>query len=413
LVGGTVLAQVGASFRSGGGVMLSWTQLEQLERFDSAGARVLSLSLRLDPARQATRSWRIAFKSLVQDVSATLTDAERKDLDREVQRVTEWFDVREPSELGLILFSCTLRDLWMTYSVNAPVRDHLAFDIRPDIAALVELVDDYERFAVALVSKDKARLFTVFAGAIEETIAFEDFVPGKTDAGGWKQSKIQRHHELHVLWHLKKAVAYLSTLQSRHNFDRLILMGPVEATSELRRILPHVLETRVAAVVPAEEDVSDAKILEKALEVERRIEADAEDRLVSQVLEAAGSGGRATCGVDMTLEALWAGDIRTLLIAEALQLTGTECSNCRHLARGNISTCPSCGGPTHVLRDFSHQIEGRAVEQSARVEVVHGVAADRLNKAGEGLAAFLRFPWPPRMKDDPAVQPEPQPARQP
>ena len=279
---------------------------------------------------------------------------------------------------------------------------------RPDIAALLELVDDYERFAVALVSKDKARLFTVFAGAIEETIAFEDFVAGKTDAGGPRQSKIQRHHELHVLWHLKKVVAHLSKLQRRHNFDRLILMGPVEAASELREILPHVLKTRVAAVLPTAADVTDAEILEKAIEVERRIEADAEDRLVRQVVEAAGSGGRAACGVDATLEALWAGDIRTLLIAEALQLTGTECANCRRLHRGNTSICPSCGALTHVLRDFSRQIEGRAVEQSARVEVVHGVAADRLNKAGEGLAAFLRFPWPTRMKDAPALQPEPE-----
>jgi peptide subunit release factor 1 (eRF1) len=393
--------------------MLSWKQLEQLERFDSAGTRVLSLSLNLNPTRQATRSYRIAFKSLVKEVSATLTEAERRDLAGEVQRVTEWFDQREPPALGLILFSCTPRDLWLTYFVDAPVRDHLAFDVRPDIAALLELVDDYERFAVTLVSKDKARLFTVFAGAIEETIAFEGFVPGKTDAGGLKQSKIQRHHELHVLWHLKKVVAYLLKLQSRHNFDRLILMGPVEATSELQEILPHVLKTRVAAVLPTEEDVTDAEILEKAIGVERRIEADAEDRLVSQVVEAAGSGGRATCGVDATLEALWAGDIRTLLIAEALQLTGTECSNCRRLHRGNISICPSCGAPTHVLRDFSHQIEGRAVEQSARVEVVHGVAADRLNNAGAGLAAFLRFPWPTRMKDEPALQPEPQVARQP
>lgn len=392
--------------------MLSWKQLEQLERFDSAGARVLSLSLNLNLTRQATRSYRIAFKSLVKEVSATLAEAERGDLAREAQRVTEWFDQREPQALGLILFSCTPRDLWLTYSVHPPVPDHLAFEVRPDIAALAEFVDDYERLAVALVSKDKARLFTVFAGAIEERIAFEDVVPGKIDAGGPKQSKIQRHHEQHVLWHLKKVVAHLSQLKSRHNFDRLILMGSVEATSELQKILPHELKTRVAAVLSAERDVTDAAILEKTIEVERRLEADAEDRLVSQVIEAAGSGGRATCGVDATLEALWVGDIRTLLIAEALQLTGTECSNCRRLHRGNMPTCPSCGAPTRPLRDFSHQLEGRAVEQSARVEVVHGVAADRLNNAGEGLAAFLRFPRAP-MKDEPTLAPEPQSPRRP
>ena len=109
--------------------MLSWKQLEQLERFDGAGTCVSSLSLNLNPTRQATRSYRIAFKTLVKEASATLTEAERRDLAREVQRVTEWFDQREPPALGLILFCCTPHDLWLTYLVKAPVRDHLAFDV--------------------------------------------------------------------------------------------------------------------------------------------------------------------------------------------------------------------------------------------------------------------------------------------
>jgi peptide subunit release factor 1 (eRF1) len=388
--------------------MLTWEQVEQLARFDGTGARVLSLYLALDPTRQSTRSHRIEFKDLVKEIAGMLTEAERNDLDREAERVTEWFDrLDEPQGLGLILFSCTPRDLWLTHFVNVSVQDHLAFDFRPDIAGLLELVDDYERFAVAFVTKDKARVFTVFAGAIEEIEVLEDFVPGKTDMGGLKQSTIQRHHELHVLWHLKKVAAHLSTLQSRRSFDRLIIMGPVEATTEFQEILPQSLKMRIAAVVRGDESATNAEILKHALEAERRIEADAEERLATEVVEMAGSGGRATCGVDPTLEALWAGDIRTLVIAEAVELTGTECSNCGRLHRGNAPICPTCGGSTHILSDFSHQIAGRAVEEGGRVEVVHGAAARRLNTAGEGLAAFLRFPWPIHLpeKDEPAVQP--------
>jgi peptide subunit release factor 1 (eRF1) len=404
---------IGSRFGAGsdlaGGGMLSWEDVEQLERFESAGARVLSLSLDLGPARQATRAYRIAFKDLVKEASRTLTEADRNDLAREAERVTDWLDRSDvPKGRGLFLFSCAPRGLWLSRVVNVPVRDHLVFDVRPDSAGLLELVDDYERFAVAHVSKDKARLFTVFAGAIEELDAFEDFVPGKTDAGALKQSNIQRHHEVHVLWHLEKVVAHLSKLQSRRHFDRLIIMGPVEATTELQQILPHVLETRVAAVVRAEEHVTNAEILKKALEVERRIESDAEDRLVGQVVETARSGGRATCGIDPTLEALWVGDIRTLVIAEAMRLTGVECTNCGRLHRGSMSTCPTCGGAARTLPDFSHQIAARAFDQRARVEVVHGVPAERLTRAGEGLAAFLRFPLPARISNhaEPGVQPD-------
>ena len=380
--------------------MLSWEQLEELERFDGAGARVLSLYLNLESQRHATRSDRIEFKNLVKELSETLTKSERHNLSREADRVAEWLDRHNQRHgLGMFVFSCTPRNLWLTQFVNVPVSDHLAFDVRPDIAGLLELLDEYERFAVALVSKDKARIFTVFAGAIEEMDVFKDDVPGKIDAGVLKQSKIERHHDLHVMWHLRKVVAHLSKLQLRRNFDRLIIMGPVEATTELQRNLPRVLKTRVAAIVPADEDATQAEILEQALEVERRIEADAEERLVGEVIETARSGARATCGVDATLEALWAGDIRTLLIAQGVALTGTECSNCGRLHRGTLSICSSCGALTHGLPDFSHSLAGRVVGQGGRVEVVHAAAAERLNNEGEGLAAFLRFPWRTRVPE--------------
>ncbi len=375
--------------------MLSWQHLDQLVLFDGAGERVLSLYLDLEPAQRTTRTYRIQFKDLVKAASEGLSETERHHLAREADRVNRWLDRLDRSRgLGLMLFSCIPRALWLTDLVNVRVRNHLAFDVRPDVAGLLEIVDDYERFAVALVSKDKARIFMVFAGSIEEIDVFEDWVPARTDTGRLNQSRNQRHHDVHVLWHLKKVVVHLSTLQSRSHFDRLLIMGPVEATSALQELLPHSLKTSVAALVRAEADATSAEILERALEVERRIEADTEDRLVTEVVEMAGSGARATCGVDATLEALWAAGIRTLIIAETMQLSGTECSNCGRLHRGHASICPNCGAATHVLPDFNHQVAGRAAEQGGRVEVVHGAAAKRLDKAGEGLAAFLRFTLP-------------------
>jgi hypothetical protein len=76
----------------------------------------------------------------VKEVSGTLTRAERHALAREAARVIEWLDRRdEPQGLGLILFSCAPRDRWLVHFVNVPVRDHLAFDVRPDIAGLPQL----------------------------------------------------------------------------------------------------------------------------------------------------------------------------------------------------------------------------------------------------------------------------------
>ena len=384
--------------------MLTWEQIEELERFDGGGTPVLSVYLDLQPASQVKRSYRVEFKDLVKEAAGRLTEPERRDLAREAERVNEWLDLTgQPRGLGVIIFSCTPRNLWLAYLVPIAVRSHLAFEAKPDIAGLLELVDEHERFVVALVSKDKARLFTAFAGAIEEIDAFKDFVPGKTDAGALKQSHIQRHHELHVLWHLKRVVQYLSTLQRRRNFDRLIIAGPVEVTSELQHMLPHVLRTRLAAVIRAEVDATNAEVLDNVLEVEQRIEAEGEDRLVADVVEMAGSGGRATCGVGPTLDALWIGDVRVLVVADGMMLRGTECSNCRYLQQGSAQSCTKCSAATHAVHDLVHRITGRAVEQSGRVEIVHGRAAQRLSTAGDGLGALLRYPWPAGMLESPGT----------
>ena len=78
------------------------------------------------------------------------------------------------------------------------------------MAPLLELVDEFERYAIALVDKEKARLFTFFASEIEEMESFKDFVFGKSDQGGVSQARYQQHHEAHVYWHLKRVAQHMT-----------------------------------------------------------------------------------------------------------------------------------------------------------------------------------------------------------
>jgi peptide subunit release factor 1 (eRF1) len=260
------------------------------------------------------------------------------------------------------------------------------------VAPLLEVTDEYERYAVALVEKDRARLFSVFMGALEESDALRDEqVPARHDQGGVSQSHFQRHHDLHVLWHLKRVAGRLAALFRRRPFDRLILAGPEEVTSELRALLPDALARRVAAVVPLETSANEREVLEKTLEIEARVEREAEERLIQELLETAGAGGRATRGLAPTLEALWLGEVRTLVVADGAEAEGSECPRCGRLEAGDIATCPACGNAMRSVHDVFHRAMARTIEQAGRVEVVHGDAARRLLEAGGGLGALLRF----------------------
>jgi peptide chain release factor subunit 1 len=371
--------------------MLTREQLRELEALDAGEASVLSVYLQLGPEPQVRRSFRVVFADLADEARAQLGKAARERFAAEVARVQSWLDGNQPRGNALALFSCQPRGLWQTYVVQVPLGDQLAFEPRPDVVPLLKLLDDNERYAVALVDKERARLFTVFLGEIEESEAFLDAVPGKHARGGFSQKQIQRHHDQHVRWHLEHVAKQLTALFQRQPFDRLIVAGPAEATSDLRHLLPHALAQRLVAMIPAQTTANLGEVLEMTLAIERRVEGEAEERLVRELLDAAQAGLRATSGLEPTLESLWLRKVRTLAVADGLRSSGSECTNCAWLEAGEVAQCPACGSPMRPVHDLFHRAMEQALEQDGSVEVVHGKAAQRLMEAGDGLGAIVRY----------------------
>jgi peptide chain release factor subunit 1 len=375
--------------------MLTEERIRQLQALDGLGARVLSVYLDLDPASQVWRTYRVAFEDLVKDLGERLAERDRKELSAEASTVQAWLESQEPRGLGLTVFSCTPRTLWHAEFLAVRVRNHLAFGPSPDVAPLLEIMDEHERYAVIVVDKVTARLFTVFAGEIEEQAGFRDeLTVAGHDQGGLSESRDQRHHDTRVYGHLKRVAQRLVEIHRRRPFDRLIVAGPEEAATEFRRLLPRALAHRVTAVVRGETLASEQALLEKTLEIERRIERETEDRLLALLVDMAGPGGRASLGVGPTLAALWADMVQTLVLSHGRAVSGSACPNCLRLDQGSVGSCPACGHATRPVHDLVHRAMARAVEQSASVEVLHGAAARRLMDLGAGMGALLRYPSP-------------------
>lgn len=375
--------------------MLTPEEIDRLESFDGHDAMVLSAYLDLDAARRIKRSYLIAFEDLIKAMREKVTEGlAREQLAHEAARAREWLESRELSGKGLALLACSPKNFWSTYVLAVRVREHVAFERRPDVAPLFELVDEYERYAVAHVEKNAVRLFSVYLGDIEDSMALADpLVPAKHDQGGLSQLKYQHHHDTHVDWLLKRAAQGLTELHRRRRFGRLILTGPEEATSALRRLLPRPLARLVVAVAPVQASAGDAEILRATLEVERRLEREAEERLLKELLDLAGPAGRTILGVVPTLDALWADMVQILVVADGFHATGSECANCGRLELEGVETCPSCGKAMSPLHEVLHRAMGRAREQAASVEIVHGAAARLLQETGGGLGAFVRYRW--------------------
>lgn len=371
--------------------MLTEKEVEKLGTFDAGGHRVLSVYLNLGPERQVQRTYRVLFGDLVKQIEMGLDDAERKALQLEAGRVQEYLIAEPPQGKGLVLFSCTPRNLWQVYHTPVPVADEVHYDSRPYARPLIDLIDEFERYAVVLVDKEKARLFTVYLDQIEEQQEVFDPVPGKHEQGGWSQARYQRHHEEHVQAHMKHVVERIVAYAEQRPFDRLVLAGPDEAASEIHHLLPETLRVRIVGTFPAEMFISDAEVLERTREVRRQAERAAEERLVDDLIDHAGPGDRATVGVTPTLEALWKGQVRRLVIADSTRLPGGECPQCGLLTVDTATACPACGAPVKPLEDLPERAIEKVLEQAGSVEIVHGHAAERLSAVGRGWGALLRF----------------------
>jgi peptide subunit release factor 1 (eRF1) len=242
-----------------------------------------------------------------------------------------------------------------------------------------------------ILDKERARLFTIYLGTLEERRELRDYVPGKQATGGWyalAQDHYARHREKHVLRHVQHTIDALLTMFHAHPFDRLLVGGPDEAVALLKQHLPRSLRSRLAGTLRLEIFAGDAEVRDAVLRAADALEQEAELQEVQELLDAA-TAPFAVVGLDETLAVLGEGRVHRLMLADAFARSGRECMECnRLLAEGEH--CPVCGRPLVAVADLGERVIARAREQGALVKVVTGGAGERLMQQ-DGLGAWLRY----------------------
>ncbi len=367
--------------------------IDTLRGAPSPVGRVLSVYLDTSPRRIEGRAYLLAFRDGCRAMRASLPVGEADAFEAAVSQAERFLaDEWVPSHRGLALFASGAPDYFTAVPLPVAPAEDVIWAPSAEIEPLEEIVDDYERVAVVVFDKERTRLFTFVLGAVEEHEVFEDVVPGKQATGEWfalSQTRYARHHEEHVLRHVKRTIRALMAALNRRPFDRLLLAGPGEAISLLKEHLPRRLQTRLAGTFEVEMFASDADVATAALKEAERLERTGELKIVDELLESAPSRN-VDLGVEATLRALAEGRVHQLVVASTLDADGAACESCARLLSATAARCPACGGRTAPVADLPERAVQQALAQGARVEVVSGEAADRLLRVG-GLAAWTRF----------------------
>lgn len=364
--------------------------LRRLARFRSPQG-VLSVYLSLAAAGGERRDIHAVALDVLHTLGGTARDRLEARLDAERHGLFDFLNNDfQLAGRSVVIFSCRPRGLWEIFQLQLPVEPLARFAERPVLAPLAALLDVHERYAVALVDKDRARLLHIYLGRVEREVEVVDKYPGRSQGGGWAQQRYERHRDAHLHTHLLRAVRQLRDEDRRRPFDRLLVGGPDEARSAFLAVLPRSLRTRFAGTFGAELFLSGHEIVERVRAVEEAAEREAERRLVSDVLEAAGSGALAAVGWDDTLQALGEGRVHKLVVAPARTVSGSACPAGDFASIERLSNCPVCGELLQHVPDLAEWAVEQALETDAMIQTVHLDAEVALAKEA-GIAAVLRY----------------------
>jgi peptide chain release factor subunit 1 len=378
--------------------MISKADIEAIvERRAVPGSPVLSVYLDIDQSKASNlqRRFEASLNNMLRSIEASLDETQLPSFSADSERVRRFVSGLEPQGKGLILFCDDSENFFWSREIKPSVRNNARWSDTPYIVPLLEILDDYERYGVVLVDKAHARLFTVFIGEIEEH--YEALAPMevsriKTTGTDHMLSdyRFQSHADMHVHWHLKNVAERLEKLVEQYGFDRLLLAGPVEATSELQQLLSKRLRTRVVERLSLPVKANEGEVLDEVLRVERRVERQIEQQLVEELITGGDGHHPFTHGLERTVRALCEKRIWRLVYAGGFSPRGGQCTNCGMLFARTDGSCDYCGAAIKPVNDLLERMLERVLEQDGKIEEVEGDAAIRLRQVGN-IGAILRF----------------------
>jgi len=307
----------------------------------------------------------------------------------DVERVLRFLDYEyDWQPRGVALFSAG-QELWQAIPLPISVPTRAYCSSKPMVRVLMDVIDRFGRYAVALVDREALRLFAVEAGKITPLSEVVGEELKRHRQGGWAAARYQRHEDHLALHNLKQAIEVIDRYTEDHDLQRWVLGGSEEVLAQVKGLLPPRLRKGLIGEFAVNMAARPAEILHRSLDIAMKADAEQERQLVQEAITAANKGGAGVIGLADSLYALQEGRVQLLLVDEDFSSAGTMCTNCEYIAPHLSGACPFCGGTEfREVADAINRAIHKAVDAGASVNIVRQNPA--LQEAG-GMAALLRY----------------------
>lgn len=369
--------------------MITKHELDLLSSYPAAETPIISFYLSLEREHDEKIPF-TELKNLLkagQDQIARWPEEQRVPLALYLTRIEETVaEERGGRSRGLAIFAG--EKLWQVYRLPIEPGNYIVIDQTPYVKPLIRLFRHHPRYCTVLVDKERARLFLIQMGEIQDYSMVLDEVPKHHEQGGWAQARLQRRHEDAVMHHLKRSAELTFEFYQREGFDHLLLGGTEELTRAFYERLHTYLQERVVGFLPIASTAGAGEVLAQTLDRMEEVKVALDEEIVARLKEAVGSGKMAVAGLAATLRALNARKVMELVVEEDYQTAGGRCSDCGSLSIRSTGRCRYCHGNIQRVENLVDEAVELAYAQSAQVHFVG--PTDTLWEMGR-IGAFLRY----------------------
>ena len=291
---------------------------------------------------------------------------------------------------GVALFACGALDLREMLRSRAPFGNTFAVSEAPLLRPLAEVCEITPSTLVVFVDAETARLMTLTTAGAGEEVSLEAELPDRR-GGGWAQlaqAQYQQIVQAHRARHYEAVAASVREVVERQGIRRIVLAGEPRNVAAFRKELPAGIAAHVVGIVAGARHETTDVLVARAAEYVPHVEGQREAEEVDRVLTAAAKRGKASAGLEATVEAVNRGAVHRLYLLKGWSTAGRACSGCGALRPGRTGKCPACGSEATPV-ELGEAMAERVVASGGTVETI---AAHQPLAAAGGIAAELRYP---------------------
>ncbi|MBI2866999.1 MAG: hypothetical protein HYX97_01530 [Chloroflexi bacterium] len=371
--------------------MLTRETVSHLSDMFKSQGKVLSVYLNVDSAADVWRYKLLTLKETLDTIDAVLPgQAERSQFNAARAKIEQLVEEYSSHGKGLVVFATPGKGPVWSAELRVPLKFEVKYGDLPYVAPLAALFDEYQRYCVVLVDNEKARIFLIYLGDIEERREVIDEVPKRHKQIEW-DPRVERRHAAKVQQHLAHVIELVATLHREKRFNRLILGGGAEALPKFERTLPKHLASLLIGHFSVPMYASDQDVVKETMNIEERLERRKETQTVKDLVTRAAKGEKAVVGADSTFLALHRGQVFELIVPHETKVRGSICPTCGLGGSLLMKSCPICKSATNPVDDVVERAVSVATAANRiRIEVVEGEAKEKLLGVG-GMGALLQY----------------------